>query len=1029
MAGIGFELRKLYRKQGLLANLQAYSYSTIITVGPMILCLTLVIVEQILMNYYTPTSDDKDLFMATLAYCFVFSIIVTSSLSMIVTRYIADKIYEKSYGHIMSAYYGSFLIIIPITACIAILFLSKVDESLFYKVNAYFLFLLLVIIWMQNVFMSALKDYKRIFNSFLFAIIIASVVALSLYTFVNWQPILIALLSMNTGFLSIVIFSNWHFERVFPKSDFQQLLGFFNIVKKYPFLIISGLFVYSSVYIHNLVYWFLNDDPLIVAEQFKLMPFYDVAVFFAYITVLPSLITFVVIIETDFYEKFVIFYRNVTQGGTIEALNEAKTKLQKITFFRLTLLAETQLLFTILGIALGIMYLPRIGFTSTQIDVFITLCFAYFFFIIFFVILHLIMYFDDQKGVLALASSFVILSAVLTYVTMILGLHGFGLFIASFIVLGATIWRLYFILNNIQYYTYCPQPVISMKQTAKSKASVTVVSLLALFFLAGCVDSSTESDSQQMNEGEQLPTISPSQQITIDDKRIYERDDDASLTTLYITILPDKNNPELDWYGLNRIVDRYSEESLDIIIAEGAPDGSGPIDGLFGGGTASNAKISLRGNSARNFPQKSYKINLKDSAGIWNDQKTINLNKHIGDNSRLLNKLSFDLMETIPTITSLRTQFIQLYVKDLTANETTYTNYGLYTHVEQPNKRFLRNHLLDENGYLYKVTFFEFNRYPDQIKLESDPTYSKEAFETILEIKGREEHRKLIQLLNDINNYSLDINDVVNYHFVEENFLTWLAINLLMDNMDTDANNFFLYSPINNEKWLIIPWDYDDAWEQGRTNMNFDPFRGGISNFWGNTLINRYLRYDKNVEKLTAKMNELHDNYINESTVSNLINQYGHIPQQFVQTLPDAQYLRTEASNYPLELERIKQTPANALKRYMDDLQKPKPFYIAREAQVDGNETVFSWEPSYDFQGDSLFYTATLATDPTMQNVVKKVESTPYTQLKVENLQAGSYYLQVTVEDANGNKMSAFDQYRDESGEYYFGIVRLEVDR
>lgn len=37
MAGIGFELKKLFRRKGLLAGLRAYGYAGIICTGPMLL--------------------------------------------------------------------------------------------------------------------------------------------------------------------------------------------------------------------------------------------------------------------------------------------------------------------------------------------------------------------------------------------------------------------------------------------------------------------------------------------------------------------------------------------------------------------------------------------------------------------------------------------------------------------------------------------------------------------------------------------------------------------------------------------------------------------------------------------------------------------------------------------------------------------------------------------------------------------------------------------------------------------------------
>src|SRR5690606_33747335 len=178
-------------------------------------------------------------------------------------------------------------------------------------------------------------------------------------------------------------------------------------------------------------------------------------------------------------------------------------------------------------------------------------------------------------------------------------------------------------------------------------------------------------------------------------------------------------------------------------------------------------------------------------------QQRLNLNKHIDDMSRIRNKLSFDLMETIPDTTSLRTQFVQLYVKDLSNGEkdAPYQDYGLYTHVEQPNKKFLKAHMLDPNGYLYKTKFFEFFRYPDQVKSTSDSNYDVTKFEEIFEIEGREEHDKLIEMLDAVNDYSIPIDETVEKYFDVDNFLTWTAMNILMDNMDTNSQNYFLYSP------------------------------------------------------------------------------------------------------------------------------------------------------------------------------------------------------------------------------------------
>ena len=147
-------------------------------------------------------------------------------------------------------------------------------------------------------------------------------------------------------------------------------------------------------------------------------------------------------------------------------------------------------------------------------------------------------------------------------------------------------------------------------------------------------------------------------------------------------------------------IDRYKVAAL---LQVG--DENGPVEGLLGyGQTIPNATVQIRGQTSSRNAQKNYKIKLIDNSNSWNGQRTIALNKHMGEGLRFRNKLAYDLMTEIPQIMSLRTQFVHLYVRDLTGdNPDEFVDYGLYTQVEQLNKTALRAHGLDKNGYLYKV--------------------------------------------------------------------------------------------------------------------------------------------------------------------------------------------------------------------------------------------------------------------------------------------------------------------------------------
>jgi len=356
-----------------------------------------------------------------------------------------------------------------------------------------------------------------------------------------------------------------------------------------------------------------------------------------------------------------------------------------------------------------------------------------------------------------------------------------------------------------------------------------------------------------------------------------------------------------------------------------------------------------------------------------------------------------------------------------------YEDYGLYTHVEQPNKKFLKSHLLDPNGYLYKVTFFEFERYPDRIKSTTDPTYDETLFESILEIKGRKEHEKLIAMLEDVNDRKKPIEEVIEEHFDMENFLTWTAVNILMDNMDTDANNFYLYSPLNSPKWYILPWDYDGAWGVERSRREIRTYQTGLSNYWGSILHNRFFRTEENVQLLTEKIEEMRA-YINEQTIEEQLQQYSPVVKPFIYREPDIKYLPEKLEMYDSDLQLIMDTPEAAIARYLEDLQKPKPFFMD-EIDDDGETTLtFSWQISFDLQGDDLFYTAQVAKDPLFTEVIHTVSDVRTNSFKMDRPAEGIYYWKVTVRDSEGNEQTSFDMYEDEEGEYYFGIMEFEVD-
>lgn len=523
----------------------------------------------------------------------------------------------------------------------------------------------------------------------------------------------------------------------------------------------------------------------------------------------------------------------------------------------------------------------------------------------------------------------------------------------------------------------------------------------------------------------------------IENKSIYSEDDPQSLVYFYVTVQRGDAGSDTDhsFAEVNSAV-RFVEDSHvanDIyaraIVQVG--DASGPQPGMLGyDATASNATIRVRGNSSSVRPQKSYKLDLDDEAGLWRGQSNIALNKHNFDATRLRNKLYFDLLRPVEDISSLRTQFVRLYIKDETAGETTFTDYGLFTQAEVPTKKYLANHGLDSEGYLYKAISFNFEM-SDALKNFDDPDFDQAAFDQILSCKGRQDNQKLIDLVNLIADRSVDINEIVGDYIDRDNYLTWLAYNILMGNNDTTVQNFYLYSPLNSRKWFFIPWDGDNClhWQEDEVESltgNYGSWEHGVANYWGVLLHQRFLKNEANRAELAAKVDELHET-INRDTVNALAQQYDTVVRPYALAMPDFYYLGNTAQERDAILAGLGDQVELAYQQFYDSLHELMPFFMYQPVR-DGQNVLFRWEDAYDFDNQPITYRLRVAATPDFAAPVVDVSGLNSTEYPVPSgqLTAGTWYFEVTAVTQDGRTAPAMNKIQ-VSDVYYPGVDRAEV--
>ena len=236
-----------------------------------------------------------------------------------------------------------------------------------------------------------------------------------------------------------------------------------------------------------------------------------------------------------------------------------------------------------------------------------------------------------------------------------------------------------------------------MEITLKFYKSI-AISCAVLFAVSSCLtgctfsgqDKAASGEKKQSEESVKKEEVQDINEVHLRDKdSLYANDDETSVVTMYLTVSKGNSSEGTNhtWEEINTY-SAYDYDKMGVARYQSAAllqvgDESGPKSGEVGyGEDVPNATVQIRGQTSSRYAQKNYKIELKKNKGTWRGQRTINLNKHQTEGMRFRNKLSYDLLKGIPQLMSLRTQFVHLYVRDLSKGDNAeFQDYGLYTQV------------------------------------------------------------------------------------------------------------------------------------------------------------------------------------------------------------------------------------------------------------------------------------------------------------------------------------------------------------
>ena len=439
MAGIGFKLRELIRTDTLSGLMQAYSIAGIISSGPWVLSIVGILLIGIISTDNASTPFFVGQFQISVTYLMAISLLLTSPLQLMLTRFIADRLYEKKDDQVLPNLTGAIFLVIIVSGTVAALCLVFLfSGSFFYRILMFCGLIILSTIWIVVIILSGLKTYREILLAFFLGYGITVWASMELGAFglegllsgfVLGQSILLII-------LLVVVFKNYSSNKLFA-FDFLRRSQIF------PSLAITGLLYNLAIWADKFIFWFNPQTSVDIISPLRGSELYDLPIFLAYLSIIPGMAVFLLRMETDFVEQYTKFYDAINKGATYQRILQIYKemlatirrgfieifKVQGVTVIILLALGDKLLVWV--GISPFYRVLLNIDLVAVAIQVLLL------------AVLNLLFYFDYRKDALYLCLLFAASNIIFTLLSQYLGPafygYGFALSVALTTLVGMII--------------------------------------------------------------------------------------------------------------------------------------------------------------------------------------------------------------------------------------------------------------------------------------------------------------------------------------------------------------------------------------------------------------------------------------------------------------------------------------------------------------------------------------------------------------------------------------------------------------
>ena len=457
MAGIGFELRHMLRKNTLLGLLQAYTYASVIGSGPWVLSIVGILLIGIFSASVVVPATLVTQFQTSVTYLVACSLIYTGLAQLAFTRFVSDRMFERRKHAILPNLHGLMALVLLGAGGLGTLALFFVlpGEGVLYRLLMLAGFILLSGVWILTVLLSGMKRYKAIVALFALSYGLIVVSALLLR---RW-----GLEGLLAGFVLghyVLLAGMWLLiVREFHPARRMMAFDFLQAGKLYPALVAVGFLWNLGIWADKFMFWFFTPTSQPIIGHLRASLIYDLPVFLSYLSIIPGMAVFLVRIETDFVEYYDKFYDAVRDGGSLEFIEAMRNEMVHAIRHGLSEIAKIQTLAVLITFVVGPAILEFIGISRLYQPLLQVQVIGAGLQVGLMAVLNVFFYLDQRRIVLWLCVQFVLLNVVLTGLSLWFGaaLYGYGFALATLLTLATGLLLLSRKLDRLEYQTFMLQ--------------------------------------------------------------------------------------------------------------------------------------------------------------------------------------------------------------------------------------------------------------------------------------------------------------------------------------------------------------------------------------------------------------------------------------------------------------------------------------------------------------------------------------------------------------------------------------------